>query len=83
VTVELSNEAIVLSGHCPMEDAEPLLQALLSAPESAVDWSACEGAHSAVLQLLLMSGRELKGVPREDFLRHWFAPMLQNPRKSS
>ena len=48
---------IVLEGACPIEDAEPLLQLLLAETECVVDWSRCDLAHAAIVQILLASGR--------------------------
>ena len=47
MTVRLFDGAIVLEGACPVEDAEPLQSLLLQYPEAAVDWRACDAAHTA------------------------------------
>ena len=44
---------ILLEGECPHEEAEQLLQLLLSTPGAVVDWRPCTSAHSAVIQVLL------------------------------
>ena len=41
---------ILLEGHCPVEDAEPLLQFLQATPMVPLDWGQCTFLHTAVLQ---------------------------------
>ena len=78
-----SNGAIQLSGFCPVEDAELLLQHLLSAPQAVVDWSACESAHSAVIQVLLVARVDPQGAPKSPFLRDHVRPLLIRAGRSS
>jgi hypothetical protein len=75
--------AILLEGPCPIEDAEALLGLLLSHPEAQVDWRACERAHTAVVQLLLASGRSIEGPPSDGFLAHHINPALSRPKPSA
>lgn len=67
---------LVLSGHCGSEDAEPLLSLLLSHPSAQVDWRGCEGAHGAVVQVLLVAQRPVQGPPKAGFLSRWVEPLL-------
>lgn len=67
---------IFLEGECPAEDAEALLGCLLTQPDAVVDWRACDGAHAAVIQVLLASGVERRGPPRGVFLRELLEPGL-------
>jgi hypothetical protein len=76
VSVIARSGAIALSGHCGSEDAEPLLQQLLANPDAPIDWSECEDAHTAVVQLVMACGRPLFGSPKDSFLRQWVEPML-------
>jgi hypothetical protein len=69
--------AIELAGVCPAEDAERLLRLLLERPGSSVDWRSCDGAHAAVVQVLLASGAPVRGPPRGQFLSRFVAPLLQ------
>ncbi len=56
MTVRVADDgSIHLVGPCPSEDAEPLVQHLLASAFAAVDWRACESAHSAVVQVLLVA----------------------------
>jgi hypothetical protein len=68
---------IALEGACPIEDAEALLLALLETPGATVDWTACDSAHAAVVQLLMTSGVAVTGAPRGEFLRAMVADALR------
>lgn len=67
---------ILLEGECVLEEAEVLLGHLLTLPQAAVDWRACEAAHTAVVQVLLASSAPVQGPPRGEFLRHRVEPLL-------
>jgi hypothetical protein len=47
------NGTIMLEGHCPVEDAELLLQLLQAAPDNPLDWTHCTHLHTAVLQVIM------------------------------
>jgi hypothetical protein len=80
VTISISvNGTIELLGACTVEDAEILLQHLLAAPEASVDWRACESAHTAVIQVLLVAKSTPLGPPVSLFLREKVAPLLRCP----
>jgi hypothetical protein len=67
---------IHLEGTCPAGDAEELLQLLLSDGVANVDWRTCDGAHTAVVQVLLAAGRRLLGPPRGAVLAAIVAPAV-------
>ena len=67
---------IVLEGACPSEDADELVQLLLTSPGTAVDWRGCEAAHSAVIQVLMAAKPRLLGPPSDESLRKWVEPNL-------
>lgn len=69
-------KGIELQGECVSEDAETLLQYLLENPGAPVDWSACESAHTAVIQVLLRARPAMRGSPEAPALRHWIEPLL-------
>ncbi len=75
----VDDTTIRLHGACPIEDAEPLLQCLLATPRAVVDWSGCDAAHTAVIQILLAARPMLRGPPRGAFLRDAVAPLLGRP----
>ena len=70
------NGVIVLEGVCPVEDAEPLLQMLQAMPTADIDWQACHQLHTAVLQLVLASGRIPIGPCGDAWVAQWLAPKL-------
>ena len=76
MTVRLVDGAIVLEGACPVEDAEPLQSLLLQYPRAAVDWRACDTAHTAVLQILLVARPSIQGPARAAFLQDLILPVL-------
>ena len=67
---------IVLQGHCPVEDTEPLLQMLQETPTAMVDWTECSHLHTAIVQVLLAVRPHFTGpcgdslVGRIDFSNH-------------
>ena len=67
---------IALEGACPSEDADALVQLLLTRPGTTVDWRACEAAHSAVIQVLMAAKPRLLGPPSGESLRKWVEPNL-------
>jgi hypothetical protein len=81
LTVKLvDKDNVELSGGCPPEDAELLFQHLLENRSATVDWSKCEQAHTAVIQVLLASGCQLKGSPRASFLKGHIEVALRRAR---
>jgi len=75
----LADGSIELRDSCAADDAEPLLQHLLGAPDARVDWRSCVEAHAAVIQVLLVARPKLHGPPSGDYLRIHIAPLL-SPR---
>jgi hypothetical protein len=77
MTVRLGPDGVIeLVGACPSEDAEPLLQHLTEAPGAIVDWRACDGAHTAVVQVLMAARTRPRGPPRSALLTQWVEPLL-------
>lgn len=77
MTIRIAASGCVeLVGHCPSEDAEPLLQHLLATPGARVDWRECREAHTAVVQVLLAARPELLGPPGDVRLRDWVEPVI-------
>jgi hypothetical protein len=77
MTVQLADDGtILLLDDCPAEDADMLLQLILSTPDAAMDWRACRSAHTAVIQVLLASGCIPIGPPQGGFLSTMIAPAL-------
>ena len=70
----LDDGTVALEGVCPIEDAENLLRHLLERPGCMVDWRTCDGAHTAVIQVLMAVGVAPAGPPRSVFLARFVAP---------
>jgi hypothetical protein len=68
--------AITLAGACASGEAETLLALLLAHPEAPLDWRRCEGAHAAIVQVLLAARRPARGPPAGPFLAKWVAPLF-------
>jgi hypothetical protein len=66
------NGTIFLEGACPVDDAEPLLQMLLAAPESPIDWTQCRKPHTAVVQILIAAGAVPVGPCGDGWLAQWW-----------
>ncbi|EWY38675.1 hypothetical protein N825_12750 [Skermanella stibiiresistens SB22] len=76
MTVRRLDGVVILEGDCPVDEAEPLLDALLAMPGAAVDWSGCVQLHTSLVQVLLAVRPVTRGVPEGDFLKKWIAPIL-------
>jgi hypothetical protein len=77
MTVRMAADGrIELTGLCPSDDAEPLLRFLLADPGASVDWRDCQGAHTAVVQVLMAVKPKLLGPPADARLKDWVAPAV-------
>jgi hypothetical protein len=75
------DKAVALSGDSGLDDAEPLLHMLSAHPGAPVDWRQCEGAHAAILQILMASGAAIIGPPQAAHLRNVVEPALTRYRE--
>ena len=71
---------VLLVGDCPSDEAEVLLRLLQENPEVAVDWTGCERAHTAVVQVLLAANRPVQGPPLAGDLKRWIEPLFAGTR---
>ena len=69
MSVTVEDGVIRLQGVCPIEDAEVLLRTLLENTGASVDWSGCDQAHGAVIQVLMAAKPVIVGSPTDHFLR--------------
>lgn len=79
MSVTVEQDRIILAGAATVEDAEPLLAALLDYPTLVIDVSSLVRAHLAVVQLLHAAERPLSGAPQDIFLRDVVLAPLMNP----
>jgi hypothetical protein len=73
MTLRIDAEAIHVTGHCPIEEAEALLCALQDHPQAPVDLTGLTRAHLAIVQLLLSVRPRLIGAPADALLRRLLA----------
>ncbi len=66
---------IVLLDACPAEEAELLLERLLSTPTPALDWTGATGIHTAVLQVVLAAGLVPAGPCGDKLIAGWLDPI--------
>ena len=71
------NGIIELVGDCGLGAAEPLLRRLLAEPSATIDLRLCDGAHTAVVQVLLAARAQTLGPARGRFLHEMVEPLLQ------
>lgn len=68
MSVRVGEDAIFLEGNCIVEDAEPLLSALLDCPDHVIDVTGVAKAHLAVVQLIHAVGRSIRGRSDDAFV---------------
>jgi hypothetical protein len=73
---------IHLEGPCPIEDTEPLLEALLADRDRSVDIGAAGRLHTAIVQLLIAARPVVSGQPIDPFMRAHLLPLLATPDSS-
>jgi hypothetical protein len=76
MSVRLDDGVIRLEGVCAIEDAETLLALRCADPRAPIDVTACEQAHTAVIQLLTVGNPTVKGPPAGAFLCRMIWPRL-------
>jgi len=74
MTVRREGSTLLLEGDCPVEDAEVLADLIRDPSTSRIDWRRAERLHTAVLQLVLMSGHNVRGPCGDAFVARWIEP---------
>jgi hypothetical protein len=77
MTVSFDGKFVRLAGHCPVEDAEPLLKHLSADEQPVVDLRQAGHLHTAVVQVLLAHNAEVLGPVEDGFLRAWLLPLFR------
>jgi hypothetical protein len=75
MSIRSADDTVLLEGVCPIEDAETLLH-LLQAGATHADWTGCTHLHAACLQVLLVSGLPVHGLPANAALTRWVEPLF-------
>jgi hypothetical protein len=83
MSVVLTGNTIVLSGHCGVEEAEMLVSLIQTHPTAIVDLSESSHLHSALWQALLLMAPPVSGEPADPFAREWVVPLLKDARSSA
>ena len=78
MTVRHVAGAIALEGVCGVEEAETVLNAILEAPQAAIDWSACNRLHTAVVQIILATKVPVRGICGDPWLQRWAPQIIQH-----
>lgn len=81
MTIDISADRIVLKGRCGVEEAEPLLTALLDDPARSVAIEA-EKVHTALWQVLLATRPQIEGVFGDTFVARHILSMLRDQPKT-
>jgi hypothetical protein len=63
--IAVTDDCLLLTGHCPIEEAEPLLDALRGMADPVVDLTGLDQAHTAILQVLMAVGPAIRGGPAD------------------
>ena len=77
MSVIVDDSFIRLSGRCLADDAEALLQALAENPGRTVEVGGAQKLHLAVVQVLLIAGPVIEGMPDNPFLAQHVLKLLQ------
>jgi len=67
----------LLEGHCPVEEAETLLEWLLDNPKGKVNLKALAHPHTAVLQVLMAVRPAVSAWPEDESVAAWLRPLLE------
>jgi len=76
MSLHIADGIIRIEGNATVEDAEPILAALIDRPDTAVDVGHALRMHSAVVQLLIALRPRIVGRPADAFLSAYIFPML-------
>lgn len=67
---------IVLSGACPVDEAETLLRLLQETPHASIDCGGATVLHAALVQLLLSVG--FRGPCGDSFVARWIGEAVDD-----
>jgi hypothetical protein len=68
----MDHDVISFDGHCPIEEAQPLFDALRAVDEPIFDVSRALSLHTAIVQLILASQGSVRGAPADRWLAACF-----------
>lgn len=73
----IEGKNLKLEGLCGVEEAEEIHEKLLEDAGLQLDLSNCEHLHAAVFQTLLLQPRAIKRAAKDDFIKRWLQPLLE------
>ena len=73
----VEDEVVSLEGHCSVEEAPDLFQALLAIEAPTIDLDRAESLHTAVAQVLIASRGKLRNSPTDPVLAACFASLTE------
>lgn len=76
-------KSVALSGTCSAEEAETLLEWLTAHPKGTINIAKCDDMHSAIVQVLMATGRKIRGTPKNDELAAFLSVALQSGTNSA
>jgi hypothetical protein len=68
----IDENIVTLDGHCSVEEAQPLFEALRGGDEPIFDLGGTRGLHTAIVQIVLASRGRLRAVPSDPTLAACF-----------
>jgi hypothetical protein len=68
----MEDDVISLEGHCPIEEAQPLFDALRGVEAPIFDVAHALSLHTAIVQLILASPGGVRGAPADRWLAACF-----------
>ena len=74
--VAMRGKTATLTGVCPIEDAEPLLEWMHANRDGRVQLESCTGMHAAVLIVLMATKPQIAGMPADPILGRWLRSAL-------
>ena len=81
--IRIARKTIHLEGHCTVEEALPLLEALRRPGAHKVVLTKCQGLHTAILQVLAAARPATLAPPADPALAGLVMPFLEGSRQAA
>jgi hypothetical protein len=72
MAIHIHDNIISIEGHCPIEEAEHLFETLRMIDEPTFDLTQTKTMHTSIVQLVLASSGEVRGMPSDKVLAACF-----------
>jgi hypothetical protein len=72
MAIHIKDNVVSIEGHCPIDEAEPLCDALRGIDDPIFDLTQATTLHTAIVQLVLASSAKVRGVPSDKVLASCF-----------